>query len=227
MIEIAGLTSFTTIDYPGKLSTVLFSQGCPWRCGYCHNPHLQLFRKGEITWEKVLAFLESRKGLLDAVVFSGGEPSLQPKIADAMQSVRKMGFLIGLHTAGILPSALKLALPHCDWVGMDIKAPFEDYERITGKAGSGEKARACARLVIESGVDYEFRTTVHPQLLSPLDIDRLTEQIAEMGAKKFSLQKFRSDGCQNAELKSSSFDIVWEGPLFDKIQARFERFLVR
>lgn len=227
MMEIAGLTPFTTIDYPGKLSAVLFCQGCPWRCGYCHNPHLQPFGKGAIGWQSALQFLEKRRGLLDAVVFSGGEPSMQPTISDAMQEVRKKGFLVGLHTAGILPSALEKALAHCDWVGMDIKAPFEDYERITKRPGSGEKARQSAQLVIESGIDYEFRTTIHPKLLSPIDIDRLTEHLSQMGAKRLVLQNFRADGCRDKSLNASAFDILWDDGFLDRIQRRFESFFVR
>lgn len=227
MIEIGGLTPFTTIDYPDQLSAVLFCVGCPWRCGYCHNPHLQPFSRGCVPWASVLEFLEKRKGLLDAVVFSGGEPSLQLKLPIAMKQVRQMGFKIGLHTAGINPHALKRVLPLIDWIGMDIKAPFEDYAMITKTAHSGERARECARLVIDSGTDYEFRTTVHPNLLSPLAIDRLTEQISLMGAKRFVLQKFRPDGCKNDELNHSPLDILWEKEFLAQIQARFEHFLVR
>lgn len=227
LIEIGGIASFTTIDYPGKHSAVFFCQGCPWRCGYCHNPHLQSFGKGGIDWRSVLEFLEKRKGLLDAIVFSGGEPSLQPKIHEAMQTVRSMGFLVGLHTAGIFPGALKKVLPYCDWVGMDIKAPFDEYDRITKKGRSGEKAKECARLVIESGADYEFRTTLHPNLLSPRDVDRLTLEISQMGAKRFALQKFRPEGCSDKILNSSAFDIFWDDEFLARLQGRFESFLIR
>jgi len=118
-------------------------------------------------------------------------------------------------------------LPLVDWVGMDIKAPFEDYAKITKAAHSGKRAQECVRLVIDSRVDYEFRTTVHPYLLSPSAIDRMTEQISLMGAKRFVLQKFRPNGCKNAELNHSSFNILWEKEFLAQIKARFENFFVR
>lgn len=227
MIEISGLTPFTTIDYPGNLSAVLFCQGCPWRCGYCHNPLLQPFGRGSISWDSVLEFLEERKGLLDAVVFSGGEPSMQIKLPVAMEQIQKMGFKIGIHTAGIHSHSLKRVLPFANWVGMDIKAPFKEYGRITKAIRSGDQAQECARLIIESGAEYEFRTTVHPNLLSPMDIDLLTEQLALMGAKWFVLQRFRPEGCNNAELNHSPFGIHWESEFLERIKVRFERFFVR
>jgi pyruvate formate lyase activating enzyme len=165
VLKIAGLTPFTTIDYPDHLATVLFCRGCPWRCGYCHNQDLlEADAPGDFCWEKVSTFLESRRGLLDAVVFSGGEPTLQTSLRQAVLAVRKMGFLVGLHTAGSFPENLKEVLPYLDWVGMDIKAPFHEYDRVTGVPGSGDAARKSALLVRESGVSYQFRTTLDPFL---------------------------------------------------------------
>lgn len=165
MLKIGGLMPFTTIDYPDHLAAVLFCRGCPWRCGYCHNRSLlDADAPGDFCWDKVLAFLESRRGLLDAVVFSGGEPTLQTSLSQAVLAVRKMGFLVGLHTAGSFPENLKVALPYLDWVGMDIKAPFHEYEQVTGVPGSGDTARKSALLVRESGIAHQFRTTLDPFL---------------------------------------------------------------
>ncbi len=166
-MQIAGMIPFSTVDYPGLLSAVLFSQGCPWRCGYCHNPHLQPFRRGTLLWEDVMAFLAERKGKLEAVVFSGGEPALQKGLSEAMREVRKLGYKIGLHTAGIHPKPLAQVLPEIDWVGMDIKAPFEKYSQVTRIEKSGVQAEESARLIIASQKEAEFRTTVHPNLLTP------------------------------------------------------------
>jgi pyruvate formate lyase activating enzyme len=110
-LSVGGITAFTTVDYPDHLAAVVFCQGCPWRCRYCHNQHLQPRRSASPTrwtWERLEAFLGDRRGLLEAVVFSGGEPTAQPALAEAMQAVRAMGFLIGLHTAGIFRSACRL-----------------------------------------------------------------------------------------------------------------------
>ena len=107
-LKVGGISPFSATDFPGKLAAVLFVQGCPWRCGYCHNPHLQE-RTGHspITWDSVIALLQRRVGLLDGVVFSGGEPTMDGALGAAMQEVRTMGFAIGLHTACIYPRQLR------------------------------------------------------------------------------------------------------------------------
>src|SRR5215831_3439565 len=106
-LRVGGLIPLSASDWPGYLSAVVFCQGCPWRCGYCHNPHLLPARgSGGIAWSDVLAFLQRRAGLLDAVVFSGGEPLAQATLANAMRGVRRLGFRIGLHTGGAYPARL-------------------------------------------------------------------------------------------------------------------------
>jgi pyruvate formate lyase activating enzyme len=195
-LRIGGLTPLSATDYPGALAAVVFCQGCPWRCGYCHNPHL-LSRCGghELAWPAVLDFLERRRGLLDAVVYSGGEPTVQGALPDAMRATRALGFKVGLHTAGMAPRRLAAVLPLADWVGMDIKAPFDDYPRITGVRGSGHAARKSARLILASGVAHEFRTTVHPALLREPELQRLASELAGLGARHYVLQAFRAQGC--------------------------------
>jgi anaerobic ribonucleoside-triphosphate reductase activating protein len=143
-LRIGGFTGLSCTDYPGLLSAVVFCQGCPWRCSYCHNPHLQApFAATPIAWRNVERFLERRRGLLDAVVFSGGEPTLQSGVADAMRAAKQMGFRVGLHTAGIYPRRLETLLPLTDWVGMDIKAPFAEYSRNCWR--SSACATTCCR----------------------------------------------------------------------------------
>jgi len=159
VLRVGGLTRLSATDFPGRLAAVVFCQGCAWRCGYCHNPELQPRRgREEIPWPEVLAFLERRRGLLDAVVFSGGEPTQQPGLAAAMREVKAMGFLVGLHTAGIVPRRLAEVLPLLDWVGMDVKAPFAEHERVTGTRGSARRARASRELILASGIACEFHT---------------------------------------------------------------------
>lgn len=194
MLKIGGLTPFTSIDYPGELAAVVFCQGCPWRCGYCHNRHLlDTGVSGAITWEEVRAFLARRRGLLDAIVFSGGEPTLQPGLRQAVREARSMGFLVGFHTSGAFPERLEELLPHLDWVGMDIKAPFEDYEMITGIPGSGREARTSAEILLESGLPHEFRTTLHPLLTDEggRRILLLANTLQSMGAKRLAVQQPR------------------------------------
>jgi pyruvate formate lyase activating enzyme len=203
-LRIGGLARLSTCDWPGELVATVFCQGCPWSCGYCHNPHL-IPPKGqsEIAWPDVLAFLDSRRDLLDGVVFSGGEPTLQPELPDAMRAVRELGFRIGLHTAGPYPARLTAVLPLVDWIGFDIKAAFDDYARITGVNGSGVKARASLLRVLESGIACDFRTTVHDALLDRSDLARLASELAALGVREHRLQSFRAAGCTNEVLLQS------------------------
>lgn len=195
-IMVGGLTPLTTIDYPGELAAVIFLQGCPWRCGYCQNSGLlQSKPESSITWQSVIELLEKRRGLLDAVVFSGGEPTLHAGLGGAMQQIRAMGYKIGLHTAGIYPNHLQKILPLLDWVGMDIKAARADYEKITGVRESGERAWKSARLLIDSDVAHEFRTTVHPDMLSEEQLSVLVKELTALGAKHYVIQECVTGHC--------------------------------
>ena len=175
---------------------MVYCQGCPWRCSYCHNPHLLPGRAaGGIAWSAVREFLRRRRGLLDAVVFSGGEPTAQPGLARAMRDARALGYRIGLHSAGIYPRRFAEVLPLVDWVGFDAKAPFDAaYERITGVRASGEAALESARALLASGVECEFRTTWHAGFLSSAELDRLTRTLAGLGVRRYALQEFRATG---------------------------------
>ncbi|MCL5059907.1 MAG: anaerobic ribonucleoside-triphosphate reductase activating protein [Candidatus Thermoplasmatota archaeon] len=228
MLRVGGLTPLSTTDWPGMLAAVVFCQGCPWRCGYCHNPDLIPARgDSEIPWENVLAFLRRRQGLLDGVVFSGGEPTLQSALPDAMREVRALGFGIGLHTGGAYPQHLAEVLPWVDWVGLDVKAPFADYPRITGAAGSGGRALAGLQLILASGVEHEIRTTVHPALLTDADIARIAHELAAHGAKHYVIQAFRSQGCRNEGLRENT---ARDRPLQDvgeELAGLFGEFSVR
>jgi len=209
-VIVGGITPFTTTDFPGRLAAVLFLQGCPWRCGYCHNPHLVPARRDaedgsrEQAWDDVLAFLRGRRGLLDAVVFSGGEPTAQPGLAGAIRDVRALGFAIGLHTGGAYPRRLATVLPLVDWVGFDVKAPASQYPLVTGIDGSGTAALASLRLVGDSGVAHEIRTTVHPALVPDAALLRMAGDFAELGVRRWVLQPFRPAGCGDAFLVAAA-----------------------
>jgi pyruvate formate lyase activating enzyme len=205
LLRVGGFTPLSTSDWPGMLAAVVFCQGCPWRCRYCHNPDL-IPRQGtvEVEWTDVIGVLRRRQGLLDGVVFSGGEPTLQAGLASAMREVRDLGFRIGLHTAGIYPERLEQVLPLVDWVGLDIKAPDAAYERITGVPDSGERAQQSLAQVLAAGVEYEIRTTVHPILLTEADVAAVTAQLASQGVKRHVIQAFRSQGCRDAGLLATA-----------------------
>lgn len=187
-LRIGGLVPLTTIDYPGELAAVVFCQGCAWRCRYCQNSALiDPTAEPTMHWPEVRGFLERRRGLLDAVVFSGGEPTLQSALASAMTEVRDLGFKVGLHTAGSAPRRLARLLPLLDWIALDIKALPAGYEAITGVAGSGEAAWESLALIQAAGVALEVRTTVMPDWTAE-DLKSLAAALARTGVREYAVQ---------------------------------------
>ena len=226
-IQLGGMVPLTTIDYPDHLSCVLFCQGCAWRCHYCHNPDLIApVGSTQVHWQHVLAFLRQRQGLLQAVVFSGGEATLQPGLMTAMQQVRALGFKVGLHTAGIKPAALHRVLPLCDWVGFDVKAPRGQADRITQVIGSDAANWRSLKLLLESGVAYECRTTVHWQLLNPAELAELARQLQQQNVSHFAVQLARYGQTLNPDLPTQQqpdgLPAVWQ-----RLQGMFECFSLR
>lgn len=200
-LRIGGFVPLSSSDYPGELAAVVFLQGCPWRCGYCHNPHL-IAPDGPVThaWSDILIWLERRRGLLDAVLFSGGEPTLQHGLADAMRAVRVLGFKVGLHTSGAYPKQLRAVLPLCNWVGLDIKATYARYDVLTGVPGSAQRVRDSLAALVASGVAHECRTTVHQSLHPLRDLLDLAQVVLLAGAECYVLQSFRAEGCRDSAL---------------------------
>lgn len=193
IIPVAGVVPLTTVDYPGRLALVVFTQGCPWRCGYCHNA--KLWPIGQPTswrWQQVCDLLDERCGFLQAVVFSGGEPTLHKGLATAMQDVRKKNLLVGLHTAGIFPDRLVRLLPWLNWVGLDIKAPFDKrYAKLTGDNNSALEAQASLRLLQVSKIPFQLRTTIGTGALSEPDFAELCQQLRKLGAPEPLRQNVR------------------------------------
>ncbi|MCW5953832.1 MAG: anaerobic ribonucleoside-triphosphate reductase activating protein, partial [Propionibacteriaceae bacterium] len=189
------MTRLSTCDWPGKLAATVFLQGCPWRCTYCHNPALlDPTAPGQVPWQQVRELLARRRGLLDGLVFSGGEPTRQPGLPAAMDEVREQGFGVGLHTGGAYPRRLAALLPLVAWVGLDVKALPEQYQRITGVPRSGSAALESLRLVVASGVDHEVRITVDPTVHSAGHVEELVGLIRREGARQVVLQEARPDG---------------------------------
>ncbi len=225
--RVGGLTPLTTQDFPGRLAAVVFIRGCPWRCRYCHNRHLQARSPRSATrcWDDVLAFLRRRHGLLDGVVFSGGEPLSDAALAPAMQAIRRLGFSVGLHTAGIYPHRLARVLPFVDWVGLDIKTDFDDYSTITRIRNSGSPAQQSLRMLLSSGVDYEVRTTVHTAFHSEEGLLALAQRLSALGVRHYALQAFRSKGCEDAALNGPASRL--DSRLEQRVRPLFASFCVR
>lgn len=218
-LRIGGLTPLTSIDFPGRLAAVLFCQGCPWRCGYCHNPELlDAIAPTALSWTQVHAFLNRRRGLLDGVVFSGGEPTLQAALPAALAQVRALGFEAALHTGGMYPQRLAALLPHLDWVGLDIKGPLHRHDAITGAPGGGPRARQSLRHLLASGVAYECRTTWHPGLFDADELLALADELAALGVTRWALQECRTSGGAPFTLAPA---------LTQALAARFAHFTLR
>lgn len=219
---VGGVVSLSTVDYPDYISSVIFLQGCGWRCKYCHNQHLQPIELSHsLPWEDILGLLRSRRGFVDAVVFSGGEPLIQEALPDAIMEVKNMGFMIGLHTAGAVPEMLAKVAPMTDWIGFDVKNDFKDYELITGVPNSGKTALESLKLLVALNVNFEVRITMYKTLEISVIVDLLKE-LSSMGVKTVALQK-----CRDIE------EIIVEHPIFsdrillEDISKYFENFFVR
>ena len=223
-LRVGGFVPLTTLDYPGRLACVLFCQGCAWRCRYCHNPGLIVPRGAqEKPWAEVLAFLKRRQGLLEAVVFSGGEATLQASLPSAMRQVRDLGFLVGLHTAGIRPHALAKVLPLVDWVGFDVKALSEDTELITGVKGSGAANWRSLELLLDSGVDYECRTTVHWHLIDCAKLWTLAQRLRAAGVERYVIQTVRTATMWDPKLPAIPAPLHQE-QLWQRLEQLFPHF---
>lgn len=191
-LRVGGLTRLTTIDFPGRLAAVVFCQGCPWRCSYCHNPDLlPAGATTDIDWTLVLAFLETRKGLLDGVVFSGGEPTLQAALPAALAEARAMQYETALHTGGMYPQRLATVLPQLDWVGLDIKAPWSRYANITATRDSAIPVQKSLEHLLNSGTPYECRTTWHADLFPVGELVGMAIDLADRGVRSWALQAAR------------------------------------
>ncbi|MCQ2562695.1 MAG: anaerobic ribonucleoside-triphosphate reductase activating protein [Alphaproteobacteria bacterium] len=190
-IQIGGLVSFTTIDYPGKLAAVLFLVGCPFHCVYCSNEHLIPVKDGEYDPEKVFHWFETRVGKLEGVVFSGGEALMQNNATiEYMRRIKQLGFSIGLHTNGFYPQILKQVADIVDWVGLDFKATKEKYCELTGVSIAYDKMIESLQFWISTGKGIEVRTTCDPRFVSKADLLEIAKITASYGVKTFAVQKY-------------------------------------
>ncbi len=232
IIKVGGVETFSTVDFPDKISAVIFMQGCPWRCPFCHNAILQdVEHDSGFIWDKFVDFLKSRRQLLDGVVFSGGEPLVQKGLKQAIQQVKDIGYAIGLHTGGYNPEHLSQVLPLLDWVGLDIKSPLnaEHYSKAIGiKADSQiEKIKKSLELLIKSGIDFECRTTCDPRFLDIDDIKSIADEISSLGVKKYFLQKYRPIPEDSSTTGADCEKFFINKELLQYLQSKFKIFDIR
>ena len=198
-MAIVGIDKLSLLDYEDKVSVVLFSQACNMRCPFCHNGDsvLGASQEDEINFEEILAFLKSRVGLVDAVVFSGGEPTLEKDLKVKIKAVKDLGFLIKLDTNGTNPELLNELLDEglLDYVAMDIKNSPSLYGETCGVLGINlDNIKKSIALIMNKAKDYEFRTTLVKEFHQGMNYDTFFELIK--GAKRLFLQKFVDrEGC--------------------------------
>ncbi|WP_297723256.1 anaerobic ribonucleoside-triphosphate reductase activating protein [uncultured Mobiluncus sp.] len=246
-LVIAGVTPFSTVDWPGKLAASVFLQGCPWNCGYCQNfaiidPRTPAGYEEADLWE----LLGRRRGLLDGVVFSGGEPTRQAALVPAAQRVRDLGFLVGLHTGGAYPQRLVQLLEAglLDWVGIDVKGLAQNYPQVVGRTQArqaGTDAWKALDLVLaahRAGTlpDYEVRVTAYPGTeagdTNPSALPALARALQERGVERLALQQARPDGtrpefqelCAQTQAKSFAADLARQA---EELTGMFAHFVFR
>ncbi|MBL4902814.1 anaerobic ribonucleoside-triphosphate reductase activating protein [Desulfocapsa sp. AH-315-G09] len=188
---IGGIQKFTLSDFPGIPAAIVFTQGCNFRCPFCHNGSLLPMQNTEhISADKVLDWIYRKRGKLTGVVISGGEPTLQHDLLDFIKQIRPMGYQIKLDTNGSKPSLIRelLELQLLDFVAMDIKAPWHKYEQLCGVEIIPETIQKSIAIIATSGVRHTFRTTVVPELLTPEDITEIKSSLP--ATSPYITQKF-------------------------------------
>jgi len=197
-----GLEKFTLIDYPGKTACMVYTIGCNFRCPYCHNPEL-VDETAETTFSEknVFDFLDARTAMLDGLVVTGGEPTLHDDLPEFLKAVKTRGFLVKLDSNGTRPDMLMDIIDQglVDYIAMDIKSPLSKYSQTVARPVDVDAIRRSIRLLIDSTIDYEFRTTVIKSMLSPEDIAEIGREIN--GAKKYFLQKFIASKLLNPQFR--------------------------
>lgn len=202
--SIKGFNPATFIDWEGKLACVIYLAGCNFRCRYCHS-HSLIFEPDllpDISFEQIRQFLQEKKGWLDGVIIGGGEPTLYEDLFFLLKEIKDFKFLIKLDTNGSNPQIIKqlLAKGLVDYIAMDIKAPLEikRYESVVGVEVDINKIKTSIDILLNSKIDYEFRTTVVPTLLTQQDILKISQSIS--GAKKYVLQQFNPKDALDDEM---------------------------
>ena len=220
-MDISGLQKTTLLDYPGKVACTVFLSGCNMRCPFCHNASLVLENpQPQMTQEELLAFLKKRRGILDGVCVTGGEPTLRPGLPELLRQIKALGFLVKLDTNGTNPKILRAMLDEglIDYVAMDIKNSPERYAATCGGAEVLEAVKESAAILMEGSAEYEFRTTC----VAPFHDEDAMTQIGKWlsGAKAYYLQNFVDSG----NLIGGGFS-AFEQPELEEMAAVLRRYV--
>lgn len=228
-MKIGGFQKISTVDYPGYIASTIFLSGCNLKCKYCHNPSLVHGETAteEISLDEILSYLQKRRGFIDGVCISGGEPTIHDDLEDLISSIKAMGYKIKLDTNGTNPLSVKNLIDKnlLDYVAVDIKATIDKYHDVAGCFVNTDKIKETIKLLINSNVDYEFRTTLLPDL-DKADIKEIAGYVE--GSTKYVIQQFRNKVTLNEECQRMSPhkpDYIFEiteniKPMFKKCEVR-------
>lgn len=192
-MKIGGFQKTSLLDYPEEISAIIWTVGCNFNCPFCYNKDIVDGKVDLISEEEILDFLEKRKGLITGLVISGGEPLMQKDIVSFTSKVKKMGYLIKIDTNGMFPDKLKELIDKklVDYIAMDLKAPCSKYNKLAGKNIDCKKIKKSIKIIKESNIDYEFKTTFVPELLKKEDIIEIGKELKN--SNRFYLQQFKND----------------------------------
>jgi len=201
-INIKGVQKFSMIDYPGKLSCVVFLNKCNMRCGYCHNPELVFSDDSggkfpNITQEEFFKFLDEKKSWLDGVCITGGEPTLHPGLLGFMNAIKEKGYTLKIDTNGSNPGIIQKIIEGklADYIAMDVKNSIQKYSVTAGANISTSNIKQSIDIIRDAGnnnlINYEFRTTILPRFIGESDIIAIGELLR--GSKRYVLQQFKSE----------------------------------
>ncbi|MDD2678567.1 MAG: anaerobic ribonucleoside-triphosphate reductase activating protein [Candidatus Nanoarchaeia archaeon] len=202
MVIIKDVLESSFIDYPKKISLVIFTAGCNFRCHYCHNPELVEPELPFMSEEKTLKKIESKKDWIDGVVITGGEPTLHADLPEFIKKIKEMGLMVKLDTNGTNPEMIRKLMEEelIDYIAMDVKAPLEEYSKVTSVKIDESLIKKSIELIKNSGIEYEFRTTILPKLLKEEDIIKIGYLLN--GAKLLALQTFKNKKTLDSEYKT-------------------------
>ncbi len=203
---LGGYQKLTLIDFPGHLAATVFTVGCNFRCPFCHNPELvsNINRISNGLEKEFFEFLKKRKGKIEGVCITGGEPTLQPDLLEFMKKIRTLGFLVKLDTNGARPDVLKKIIDQklVDYIAMDIKNQPKKYNATTGTKSDIDRIKLSVNLITQSKIPYEFRTTVVPGIHSEKDFLEIAKWIG--GAQNYYLQEYREDIVLDKNIKKKT-----------------------
>lgn len=192
-MKIGGFQEISLLDYPGKIAAIIWTMGCNFRCPFCYNPDLVFERTKNISVNHILSFLEERKGKLDAVSISGGEPFLQRDLKNFITRIRDIGYLVKVDTNGSYPKQMKYLLQKdmIDYLSMDVKATKEKYKTVINTSIDIKLIDTSIDLIKNFAKDYEFKTTVIPRFHKEKDIMDIAQWLK--GSKRYFLQQFKTN----------------------------------